>query len=104
MNVEVTAVFGLSPAEKIQLIEDLWENLAATPEAVPIHDWQKDELVRRKANLLKHPGSGRTWEEVQRSVRGRCSQSSIGQSDVPSETIPASLILSDADDGRAELE
>jgi len=71
MNSEVTSVFGLSPAEKLQLVEDLWDDLAATPEAVPVHDWQKAELERRKANLRNNPASGLTWEEVQRRVRSR---------------------------------
>jgi putative addiction module component (TIGR02574 family) len=63
-------VFDLSPSEKLQLVEDLWDDLAATaPEEVPIHDWQKEELARRKANLLDNPASGLTWEEVQRRVR-----------------------------------
>jgi putative addiction module component (TIGR02574 family) len=66
-----TSVFDLSPPEKLQLVEDLWDDLATTPEAVPIHDWQKQELARRKANLLSNPASGLTWEEVKRRVRSR---------------------------------
>jgi len=66
-----STVFDLSPAEKLQLVEDLWDDLAASPDAVPVHDWQKKELARRKANLARSPDSGRTWEEVRRRVRGR---------------------------------
>jgi putative addiction module component (TIGR02574 family) len=66
-----TSIFDLSPAEKLQLVEDLWDDLAATPEAIPVHDWQKEELARRKANLMKNPASGLTWEEVKRKVRER---------------------------------
>jgi len=65
------SVFDLSPAEKLQLVEDLWDDLAAAPDAVPVHDWQKTELVRRKANLARNPGTGLAWEEVKRRVRGR---------------------------------
>jgi len=71
MNPTNTSIFDLSPAEKLQLVEDLWDDLAATPEAVPVHDWQKEELARRKANLIKHPASGLTWEEVKRRVQSR---------------------------------
>ena len=66
-----TTVFDLSPAEKLQLVEDLWDDLAASPKSVPIHEWQKAELARRKANLQKNPASGLSWEEVQRRVRSR---------------------------------
>ncbi len=63
------SVFNLSPSEKLQLVEDLWDDLAATPDAVPFHDWQRQELSRRKANFINNPASGLTWEEVKRRVR-----------------------------------
>ena len=71
MNVNDGSIFDLSPSEKLQLVEDLWDDLAATPEGVPVHDWQKDELARRKANLLNNPSSGLSWEEVKRRIRSR---------------------------------
>ena len=71
MSPTTASVFDLSPAEKLQLVEDLWDNLAATSEAVPVHDWQKMALARRKENLLQNPSSGLSWEEVKRRVRGR---------------------------------
>ena len=71
MNPITSSIFDLSPSEKLQLVEDLWDDLAAIPEAVPVHEWQKQELARRKANLLKNPASGLAWEEVKRRVRSR---------------------------------
>jgi putative addiction module component (TIGR02574 family) len=65
------SVFDLSPSEKLQLVEDLWDDLAATTETIPIHEWQKEELIRRNANLAKNRGSGLSWEEVKRRVRSR---------------------------------
>jgi putative addiction module component (TIGR02574 family) len=70
-DMKFTSVFDLSPTEKLQLVEDLWDDLAAMPEAVPIHDWQKQELARRKANLLNNPASRLSWEEVKRRARRR---------------------------------
>jgi putative addiction module component (TIGR02574 family) len=75
VNPTISSVFDLSSSEKLQLVEDLWDDLAATPEAVPVHEWQKEELARRKANLTKNSASGLTWDEVKRRVRshyGRC--------------------------------
>jgi putative addiction module component (TIGR02574 family) len=63
------SIFDLSPSEKLQLVEDLWDDLAAAPETVPVHDWQKRELARRKANLLNNPDSGRRWDDVKLNVR-----------------------------------
>jgi len=71
MNAEARSVFDLSPSEKLQLVEDLWDDLAADPESVPVHEWQKQELARRYENLLRNPAAGLTWEEVKRRVRTR---------------------------------
>jgi len=65
------SVFDLSPAEKLQLVQDLWDDLAATPDNGPITDSQIAELERRKANLQKNPASGLTWEETKRRIRSR---------------------------------
>lgn len=57
MNVNDGSIFDLTPPENLQLAEDLWDDLASTSEAVSLQDWQKDELARRKANLLNTPSS-----------------------------------------------
>ncbi len=65
------SLFDLSSAEKLQLVEDLWDDLAADPSQVPIHDWQREELDRRRARLESNPDGGLSWEEVQSRVRAR---------------------------------
>jgi len=71
MNSTTLSIFDLSPSEKLQLVQDLWDDLAAEPEKIPIHEWQKEELKRRRANLERNPSSGVTWKEVKRRVRSR---------------------------------
>ncbi len=70
-NLNCSSVFDLSPTEKLQLVEDLWDDLAAIPDAVPVYDWQKQELARRKTNLKNNPGSEVYWEEVKQRIRHR---------------------------------
>jgi putative addiction module component (TIGR02574 family) len=65
------SLFDLTPPEKLQLVEDLWDDLAATPADVPIHDWQKEELARRKANLLSKPASAMSWQDLKAKIRSR---------------------------------
>ena len=69
MNTE--SIFNLSPSEKLQLVEDLWDDLAAEPSGVPFHEWQAEKLNRRRENLLKNPASSLTWEDIKARVRGR---------------------------------
>jgi putative addiction module component (TIGR02574 family) len=38
---------ALPPEDRLQLVEDLWDSLAAEPDAIPIPDWQREELDRR---------------------------------------------------------
>jgi putative addiction module component (TIGR02574 family) len=67
----IEAVFKLSPAEKLQLVQDLWDDLAANPENVPFSDDLLDELERRRAHHEAHPETGMTWEEAMNSIRSR---------------------------------
>jgi putative addiction module component (TIGR02574 family) len=69
MSSTEKSVFDLSVSEKLQLLEDLWDDIASDPATVPVHEWQKEELDRRKQNLLKNPGSALPWEEIQRRIR-----------------------------------
>ena len=71
MNNNDVSIFDLSPPEKLQLVEDLWDDLASLQSSVPVHEWQKDELARRKANLMSKPTSGLTWDKVKNTVRRR---------------------------------
>jgi putative addiction module component (TIGR02574 family) len=71
MDMNAVSIFDLTPAEKLQLVEDLWDDLAANPSAVPVHDWQKDEIARRKANLMNNPASGLAWDDVIQGIRSR---------------------------------
>ena len=71
MNPSAAAIFDLNPSEKLQLVEDLWDDLASTPAAVPGDDWERNELARSKPNLLRDPDLGLAWEEVKPRVRSR---------------------------------
>ena len=71
MDPTTTSVFDLSPAEKLQLVEDLWDDLASRPLDVPVPGWQIEELERRRANLMSNPAKGLDWDEVQRRARRR---------------------------------
>jgi putative addiction module component (TIGR02574 family) len=51
--------------------QDLWDDLVSTPEVVPVYDWQKIELARRKANLQSNADAGLDWEEIKRRIRTR---------------------------------
>ena len=40
-------ILRLPAADRLQLLEDIWDSLTVTPEEVPVPDWHKAELDRR---------------------------------------------------------
>lgn len=60
----------LSPEERLRLLDELWESLSATPEAIPLTDAQRKELDRRLEELDREGPVGIPWEEVLRQIRG----------------------------------
>lgn len=71
MPIDLNAVFALSPAEKLQLVQDLWDDLASHPEDVPAHDGLLEELERRRMRLASDPKTASPWDEVQQRIRLR---------------------------------
>lgn len=67
-------LFDLGAAEKLQLVEDLWDDLAATPDAIPVHDWQKKEIAARRDRLRAHSENALTWPDVLKRIQGRHEQ------------------------------
>ncbi len=71
MQYKNSSIYDLSPPEKLQLVEDIWDDLAASPADVPVHQWQKDELDRRKDNLKNSASAGLSWDEIKTNIRNR---------------------------------
>lgn len=62
-------VLGLSVAERIQLVEDIWDTIAEVPEQVTLSDAQKAELDRRLEAYHRNPDAGSPWELVRERIR-----------------------------------
>lgn len=71
MNPEFAPLLKLSRAERLQLVEDLWDSIAQEDAELPVSDAKRDELRRRKERFLQHPASGRTWEQVKQRARAQ---------------------------------
>ncbi|MBI5472594.1 MAG: addiction module protein [Ignavibacteriae bacterium] len=59
----------LSVAERILLVEDIWDSIAADKETIELTQSQKDELDRRSEWFDKNPSKGKTWEEIKADKR-----------------------------------
>lgn len=69
MSTELSEILQLSIAERIQLAEDIWDSIAAFPEAMPLTEAQKEELDRRLQAHTQNPNEGISWDELKDSLR-----------------------------------
>ena len=67
-TVNMQEILKLPVAERIELVEAIWDSIAASPESLPVTTAQKRELDRRLAEHRANPHAGRTWGEIRDSV------------------------------------
>jgi putative addiction module component (TIGR02574 family) len=73
MKRQITAsdAMELSVAERIELVEDLWDTIARAPKTVKLTEKQKRTLDARLKAYHKDPDAGSPWEAVKKRIRGR---------------------------------
>ena len=60
----------LSFDERLTLLDDLWDSIAAEPQMIPVTDVQKEDLQRRLDAIAADPTRGSTWGEVKTRLIG----------------------------------
>jgi putative addiction module component (TIGR02574 family) len=74
--ITVSDLLHLSVAERIQLVEDLWDSVAADAasdaDVVPVHEAQRRELLRRSEAHRRNPAEAvpldQALDEIERSL------------------------------------
>lgn len=66
----LTRSLDLSIAERIQLVEDIWDSIAAEQTQIPLTAAQESELEERLADAARHPGVGTDWAELKTRLLG----------------------------------
>ncbi len=64
---EIPEIAQLTIPERILLLQDLWDSIAAEESSVPVPESHREELDRRLAGYEKDPGGLLTLEDL----RGR---------------------------------
>lgn len=64
----------LSPTDKLALVSELWDDLAAHPEDVPVSPALIAELDRRMEAYRKDPSQVTTWEAAKARLLGRAAK------------------------------
>lgn len=68
---DLPEIAGLSAAEKILFLEDLWENIAADDSSVPVPESHLAELDRRLQSHKSDPGRLLSLDELKARLEQR---------------------------------
>ncbi len=61
----------LSLSERIQLVEDIWDTVAAAPDDIGLTEPQREELERRLQAYRQNPQPVTSWREVSQRIQGQ---------------------------------
>jgi putative addiction module component (TIGR02574 family) len=67
----VQQALRLPPPERLQLIEQLWDSLAAEGSSPELTEAQRSELDARLDDFASNPDAGRPWREVRADIEAR---------------------------------
>ena len=56
-------------SEKLLLVEDIWDSIAASNAEIPMPEWQKQELDRRHRAYQEGKLELHDWESVHKALR-----------------------------------
>lgn len=65
LNIDIER---MSIAERIQLVEDLWDSIVAHPETLPVTATQQQALDRRLEKYRQNPEAGSSWQAVKARI------------------------------------
>lgn len=70
-KITATDTIALSIPERIQLVEDIWDTIAAEAEAVKLTEDEKRIIDERLEAYHKNPDLGSPWEDVYKRILSR---------------------------------
>ena len=65
----VADTLELPVQERIQLVEMIWESIAAFPEAIEVSPELKTDLDARLADFERNPEAGYSWDQVKAHLK-----------------------------------
>jgi putative addiction module component (TIGR02574 family) len=71
VSIKSLGIDRLGVEDRLTLVEEIWDSIAADSAAVPLTDAQRAELDQRIADHEANPGDVVPWEEVKTSIAER---------------------------------
>ena len=70
-TLKALGIDRLSLAERILLVEEIWDSITPEVDQLPVTEAQKQDLQRRLAAYEANPKAGSTWEAGKARLRGQ---------------------------------
>jgi putative addiction module component (TIGR02574 family) len=70
-TIRINDILQLSVAERLSLVEKIWDSIAAVPAELPLTEAQHVELDRRLQAQSENPEDVETWDDVKAKIRRR---------------------------------
>jgi len=71
MSLSIDDLRELPVPERLELVESLWDSIAADADQLLLTDQQAEELDRRLAAHENNPGEGISWPELRDRLQNR---------------------------------
>ena len=68
-EMSISELLKLPVAERIKLVEAIWNSIAAAPEALELTEVEREELDRRWIAYERDPSVGSPWAEVRARIQ-----------------------------------
>ena len=68
-QISVADILEMPVQERIQLVEIIWESIAAVPHAIEVSPELKTELQSRLADFDQNPEAGYSWDQVKTHLK-----------------------------------
>ncbi len=67
-QIKASDILTLSLAERIQLVEEIWDTIANEPEGIELTEEEKKIIDKRLESYYKNPETGSPWKDVYKRI------------------------------------
>ncbi|MBI4612462.1 MAG: addiction module protein [Planctomycetes bacterium] len=64
-------IANLGVAERLDLVQAIWESIEANQESLPVSEAERQELARRLTDFQFNPGTSSPWADVKARLLDR---------------------------------
>jgi len=66
--MQVSEILQLSVAERLQIVEDIWDSITGSPDELALSETEKLELDKRLESYQGNPDEGIEWEALKKNL------------------------------------